>query len=118
MRPSTETLPKSMLPAAGKPFVHYQLEWLAAEGVTDVVYSIGYRGGAIRDYVGDGSRWGIRAVFVDEGEQTARNSRRPAFRLRSRLSSTQLSRFSTAIPTCAFRSPRCGSVLKTAASPR
>jgi protoporphyrinogen oxidase/choline kinase len=58
-----------MLTAAGKPFVHYQLEWLASEGITDVVYSIGYRGGAIRDYVGDGSRWGIRAVFVDEGEQ-------------------------------------------------
>jgi NDP-sugar pyrophosphorylase family protein len=69
MRPSTETLPKSMLTAAGKPFVHYQLDWLASEGVTDVVYSIGYRGGTIRDYVGDGSRWGIRAVFVDEGER-------------------------------------------------
>ena len=69
MRPSTETIPKSMLTAAGKPFVHYQLEWLASEGITDVVYSIGYRGGAIRDYVGDGSRWGIRAVFVDEGER-------------------------------------------------
>jgi NDP-sugar pyrophosphorylase family protein len=69
MRPSTEILAKSMLTAAGKPFVHYQLDWLAAEGVTDVVYSIGYRGGAIRDYVGDGSRWGIRAVFVDEGDR-------------------------------------------------
>ncbi len=69
MRPSTETIPKSMLIAAGKPFVAYQLDWLASEGVTDVVYSIGYRGGVIRDYVGDGSRWGIRAVFVDEGER-------------------------------------------------
>ncbi len=69
MRPFTETLAKSMLPAAGKPFVHYQLNWLAAEGVTDVVYSIGYRGGTIRDYVGDGSRWGIHAVFVDEGDR-------------------------------------------------
>lgn len=69
MRPSTETIPKSMLTVAGKPFVHYQLDWLAAEGVTDVVYSIGYRGAAIRDYVGDGGRWGIHAVFVDEGER-------------------------------------------------
>src|SRR5665811_691841 len=69
MRPSTETIPKSMLMVAGEPFVDYQLDWLASEGVTDVVYSIGYCGGAIRDYVGDGSRWGIRAVFVDEGER-------------------------------------------------
>src|SRR5579862_3700646 len=69
MRPSTETLAKSMLPAGGKPFVHYQLDWLASEGVTDVVYSIGYRGDTIRDYVGDGGRWGIRAAFVDEGDR-------------------------------------------------
>jgi NDP-sugar pyrophosphorylase family protein len=69
MRPSTETIPKSMLTAAGKPFVHYQLDWLASEGVTDVVYAIGYRGRAIRDYVGDGSRWGIRAAYVDEGDR-------------------------------------------------
>lgn len=69
MRPSTETMPKSMLTVAGKPFVYYQLDWLASEGVTDVVYSIGYRGAAIRDYVGDGNRWGIRAVFVDEGDR-------------------------------------------------
>ncbi len=69
MRPFTETLPKSMLPARGKPFVHYQLDWLAAEGVTDVVFSIGYRGDLIREYVGDGSRWRIRAAFVDEADR-------------------------------------------------
>ncbi len=69
MRPSTGTLPKSMLPVAGKPFVHYQLEWLASEGVSDVVYAIGYRGHAIRDYVGDGARWDIRVVYVDEGDR-------------------------------------------------
>jgi len=69
MRPSTETVPKSMLPVAGKPFLHYQLEWLASAGITDVVYSIGYRGDTIREYVGDGSRWGIRVTFVDEGDR-------------------------------------------------
>jgi NDP-sugar pyrophosphorylase family protein len=69
MRPYTENLPKSMLPVHGKPFVHYQLDWLAAEGVTEVVFSIGYRGDLIREYVGDGSRWRIQAAFVDEANQ-------------------------------------------------
>jgi NDP-sugar pyrophosphorylase family protein len=69
MRPFTETLPKSMLPVHGKPFVHYQLDWLASEGVTDVVFSIGYRGDLIREYVGDGSRWRIQAAFVDEADR-------------------------------------------------
>ena len=69
MLPFTESIPKSMLPVAGKPFVHYQLDWLTSQGITDVVYSIGYRGDTIRDYVGDGSRWGIHAEFVDEGDR-------------------------------------------------
>src|SRR2546423_261818 len=67
MRPLTEVLPKAMLPVAGRPFVDHQLAWLASEGVTDVVFCIGYQGETIREYVRDGSRWGIRAVYVDEG---------------------------------------------------
>jgi NDP-sugar pyrophosphorylase family protein len=68
MRPLTERCPKSMLPAAGKPFVDHQLAWLAAEGITDVVFSIGYHGEMIRDYVGAGL-WGLRVVYVDEGSE-------------------------------------------------
>ncbi len=68
MRPMTERAPKSLLPVNGVPFAHHQLDWLAAEGVTRVVYSIGYLGSMIRDSIGDGARWGLDAVYVDEGE--------------------------------------------------
>ncbi len=67
MRPLTETIPKTMLPAAGRPFGEWQLEYLVAQGVTDVVYVIGYRGEAIRDYFGDGARHGVRIRYADEG---------------------------------------------------
>jgi len=67
MRPLTETLPKAMIPVAGRPFIDHQLEWLAAHGVTDVVLSVGYLGEAIRNHVGDGARHGLRARIVDEG---------------------------------------------------
>jgi NDP-sugar pyrophosphorylase family protein len=69
MRPFTDEYPKSMLPVAGRPFLHYQLDWLAAEGIDEVVYCLGYRGEMIRDYVGDGGRWGLKATYVDEGAQ-------------------------------------------------
>ena len=69
MRPFTDEFPKSMLPVAGRPFLHYQLDWLAAEGIDEVVYCLGYRGEMIRDYVGDGGRWGLKATYVDEGAQ-------------------------------------------------
>ena len=52
---------------AGRPFADHQLTWLAEQGVTRVVYCIGYRGDQIRDYVGDGQRWGLPVAYVDEG---------------------------------------------------
>jgi NDP-sugar pyrophosphorylase family protein len=69
MRPFTESLPKSMLPVDGRPFVHYQLDWLATAGATNVIFCVGYRGNLIREYVGDGSRWAIETAYVDEGDR-------------------------------------------------
>jgi NDP-sugar pyrophosphorylase family protein len=69
MRPATATLPKPLLPVAGEPFAAHQLRWLAAEGVTDVVYSIGYLGDMMRAALGDRSDLGCSVRFVDEGEQ-------------------------------------------------
>jgi NDP-sugar pyrophosphorylase family protein len=68
MRPLTDTIPKALLDVEGRPFVDYQLEWLAGHGVTDVVLSIGYRGEMLRAHVGDGTRFGVRVSYVDEGE--------------------------------------------------
>ena len=67
MRPLTETVPKALIPVAGRPFIDHQLDWLAAHGVTDVVLSIGYLGGALRTHVGDGAAYGLRIRVVDEG---------------------------------------------------
>jgi MurNAc alpha-1-phosphate uridylyltransferase len=71
MRPLTETIPKALIPAGGRPFLDHQLGWLAGHGVTDVVLSVGYRGDAIRAYVdaGAGARHGLGVRFVDEGER-------------------------------------------------
>jgi NDP-sugar pyrophosphorylase family protein len=67
MRPLTEKLPKTLLPVHGKPFAHYQLSWMARQGITDVVYSLGDKGQLVRDFVGDGSRWGLRVRYVEDG---------------------------------------------------
>jgi len=66
MRPATDRLPKPLLPVAGLPFAVHQLRWLAAAGVSDVVYSIGYRGDLIRAELG-ARNLGCAVRFVDEG---------------------------------------------------
>jgi NDP-sugar pyrophosphorylase family protein len=68
MLPATETIPKALIPVGGRPFVDWQLEWLAAEGIEGVIFSIGYRGDLLRDHVGDGVRFGLTVDYVDEGD--------------------------------------------------
>lgn len=62
-------LPKSLIPVHGKPFVFYQLEWLASQGVDRVTLSVGYGADRIAEAVGEGSRFGLRVSYVDEGQQ-------------------------------------------------
>jgi NDP-sugar pyrophosphorylase family protein len=67
MQPLTNTIPKALVPVAGRPFVDHQLRWLASRGVREVVFCIGYRGEQLRDFVGDGAGWGLSVRYVDEG---------------------------------------------------
>jgi len=66
MRASAPDTAKSMILVAGKPFIAWQLEWLATQGVGDVVLSIGYKGDEIRAYVDDGQRFDLRVTYVQE----------------------------------------------------
>jgi len=59
--------PKHLVPVAGRPFADLQLAWLTASGVDDVLYCIGHLGGQIVDHVGDGSLFGLRVDYCDEG---------------------------------------------------
>jgi NDP-sugar pyrophosphorylase family protein len=68
MRPLTDICPKTLLPAGGRPFAWHQLHWLAAEGIDDVVYSIGHQGGLIRSYWSSQPPPIPSLRYVDEGE--------------------------------------------------
>jgi NDP-sugar pyrophosphorylase family protein len=69
LRPLTDRVPKSLVLVAGRPFADHQLAWLAAQGMTDVVFAIGHLGGAIREFVGSGSSWKLRVRYSDEGNE-------------------------------------------------
>jgi NDP-sugar pyrophosphorylase family protein len=68
MRPLTERLPKALLPVAGRPFIHWQLEQLSREGLTRVVICTGFLEGQIRAAVGDGHRFGLDVQYSWDGE--------------------------------------------------
>jgi NDP-sugar pyrophosphorylase family protein len=67
MRPRTLTVPKAMLEVAGRPFVDWQLERLAACGVTDVVMCVAHLAEVIEAHVGDGAAFGVKVRWAHEG---------------------------------------------------
>ncbi|NTU70764.1 MAG: HAD-IIIA family hydrolase [Coriobacteriia bacterium] len=62
------TVPKSLLPAAGRPFIDH-LAWnLRRHGIERIVVAAGRLGEQLAEHVGDGSAWGVSAKVVVEPE--------------------------------------------------
>ena len=64
LRPLTDTRPKPMMPLVDRPFVAHQLDQLRRFGVTDVIFSCGYRPEALENHFGDGAQMGMRLRYV------------------------------------------------------
>ena len=60
LRPLTDTLPKPLIEAGGKPLIEYHLERLAMAGFRDVVINQGHLGHMLPERLGDGERWQLR----------------------------------------------------------
>ena len=67
LRPLTDTLPKPLIPVAGKPLIGYHLEALAKAGVRDVVINLSWLGERIRETLADGRQYGVSISYSEEG---------------------------------------------------
>lgn len=68
MRPLTDTTPKALLPAGGKPLIVWHIERLRRAGFDEIVINLAHLGQRISSALGDGSRFGVRIAYSDEGE--------------------------------------------------
>jgi MurNAc alpha-1-phosphate uridylyltransferase len=66
--PISKDLPKSMIDIMGKPFIHWQLGLLAKSGIDEVVLCLGVKSEIIKNFVGDGSQFGISVHSSFDGE--------------------------------------------------
>jgi len=62
----TRDQPKSLIKILDKPFIEYQFDLLKNNGITDIVLCLGHYGSSIKDYCGDGSKWGIKINYSFE----------------------------------------------------
>jgi NDP-sugar pyrophosphorylase family protein len=67
LQPLTATIPKALVPVAGRPFVCHQLELLVSQGVERAVLCVGHLGEQIRALVGDGRRFGLQVEYSFDG---------------------------------------------------
>jgi glucose-1-phosphate thymidylyltransferase len=69
LRPLTHTGPKQLIPVANKPVLFYGIEDMAEAGIRDIGIIVGYteeRIRALKEAVGDGSRWGVRITYIEQ----------------------------------------------------
>lgn len=61
--------PKPMALVNEKPFLEYVLEELKKNGITDIIFAVGYKGSMVEDYFGDGSRFHLKIQYSYEDGQ-------------------------------------------------
>lgn len=64
----TRRTPKPLLPLCGEPLLAHTLRHLAGHGLREVGINLHHLGEQIRDFAGDGSRFGVRIHCVQERE--------------------------------------------------
>lgn len=69
MEPLTSGCPKVMLQVANKPILEHILNSAIEAGVEGFVFITGYLEEQIKEYFGDGSKWGVSIEYVQQKEQ-------------------------------------------------
>lgn len=66
LRPLTERWPKPMALVGNRPWLEHVLLHLKEEGIREFVMAVKHAPDTIRDYFGDGSRWGVQIQYAVE----------------------------------------------------
>lgn len=66
LRPLTDWMPKPLLAVGGQALIERHLLAIRAAGIVDVVINTAHLGTMIEEFVGDGSRWGVRVRYSRE----------------------------------------------------
>jgi N-acetyl-alpha-D-muramate 1-phosphate uridylyltransferase len=66
MRPLTDVTPKPLLRVHGQPLIERHLVRLVSAGIDRIVINLAWLGSQIRDYLGDGTRYGASITYSEE----------------------------------------------------
>ena len=67
LRPITDTCPKPLVKVGGKELLVWHIEKLKHVGITDILINSAYLSEKIVDFIGDGSKFGVKVTHSVEG---------------------------------------------------
>lgn len=68
LRPLTDTLPKPMVPLAGKPMLEYTIELLKTHGIRQIAMNLHHYPEMITGHFSRGEKWGVEILYSVEAE--------------------------------------------------
>jgi len=66
LKPITHEIPKPMVPLHDKPIMEHTIDLLKKYGVRDIIISVGFKGEKIKEYFGNGRKFGVNITYVEE----------------------------------------------------
>ena len=70
LRPLTGAIPKPLLPVGDKPIIQFIIDHMKKHGIKHIFVSVNYKKEVIKNYLRDGSRYGVKIEYIEEENYT------------------------------------------------
>lgn len=68
LRPITHEIPKPLIPLHDKPILQHTIDLFKRYGITEILLSVGYKAEKIKEFFGNGKRFGVDIIYLEENE--------------------------------------------------
>jgi NDP-sugar pyrophosphorylase family protein len=68
LRPLTLEVPKPLIPLHDRPLIEHLFDLFKRHHIYDIIISVGYKKEKVKEVLGDGLRFGVRLIYLEEDE--------------------------------------------------
>ncbi|MBI5390168.1 NTP transferase domain-containing protein [Candidatus Woesearchaeota archaeon] len=68
LKPLTDEIPKPLIPVHDKPLLQHALDLFRKHGITEIIIALGFKGEKIKEYFGNGKKFGMTITYVEESK--------------------------------------------------
>ena len=88
LRPITQEIPKPLIPVHGKALIEHLIDLFKKFDIHDIILSVGYKKEKIKEYFGNGQRFGVNISYIEESEDAPLGTAGPLRKIKDLLKET------------------------------